>query len=227
MSPSSWLSQRQAKSVHCEMTAHGPAMLVEPGEGAQWLPTVGVVRDEIRGIRMTCQVADLMIERAQRVHDELARETFESGFEEMDGDVAFGFRKQYEEAIEELESIDDLPTAEELPALLGFQDPTILSEVRSTRQNVDEAISRCRTGIERLEQVEARCAEDGGPPMDDQEVQLLVRLCGATVTSCGLVSPRFHEDGGHGGSKQPWMADGAAIPAEDSAPNLPAELAMD
>ena len=143
--------------------------------------TAALVRSEVQLLRSDCQHADLLMERAQRVHDELDHELSQSGLdeEELDSPSACAFHSRLELALAELEGLL-LLDEEAVPDALGFADPTILAEVKATRENVRDAISQCRVAIARCEQIIERAGEVGGMDADEALLQQFATLVART-----------------------------------------------
>ena len=110
--------------------------------------TGATMHSEILLARGTCRTADLVVERADRVHDEHEHALRDAGLDADNFATADEYLAQLEDALEELESIE----IEEVPAAAGFADKTILAEVAATRNTLSAATARCKSEI-------ARCTE--------------------------------------------------------------------
>ena len=139
--------------------------------------TAALVRSEVQLLRSDCQHADLLMERAERVHDELDHELSQSGLDEdeLDSPSACEFHSRLELALSELEGLMLLDD-EAVPDALGFADPTILAEVKATRENVRDAMSKCRAAMARCEQIIERAGDLGGTDTDEALLQQFASL---------------------------------------------------
>ena len=106
-------------------------------------------------VRSTCKHADLVMERAERVHDEVAQIYEASGGLPLEDCLscaeACELHARFEAALRELESVD---IEDALPPAVGFAEPSILVELSATRESLQVAIlqtrppwSRCRRSL--------------------------------------------------------------------------------
>lgn len=202
-----------------------------PSRALEGLPrqniTGALLRSESVSIRSTCKHADLVVERAERIHDELEHARFcalggdtEAPADAMhDGTIAYEYHYRFLRALEEMEAVelDDVPDA------LAFSDRTLLAEVASTRDNLRLAIERARHAATRMEermsaarQAEEDAAQHGGSSMtvdDVNDLNLLRQLDGLSTT----FSPQA----------APTATPTAQTDASDPHFELPEELALD
>ena len=103
--------------------------------------TAAVLRRELLTVRNTCKDADLIMEHAERVHDEYALEEADTDADSYD--VMLEFLDRFKEALAALQDVE----VDEVPPAFGFADRTIIAEVASTRSNLQDAAARCRAKI--------------------------------------------------------------------------------
>ena len=144
--------------------------------------TSAMLRSEVALVRGRCRDADLTIERAHMLLDELEQSLLEEPCDEVE--VAHEFLDSFDDVLGQLELIrvdEDV----HMPPSFGFADPSILAEISATRENVNEAITRCRAAIDRL----AAAAACGGGASggivsahdEDEEMEDLTRMLEGSV----------------------------------------------
>lgn len=101
---------------------------------------------EIASLRSDCRFADLKVEQAQRVHDEVAHSLEVDGLDEVEIEDAEHYVDEYERVLEGLLDVE----FEEVPPAVGFADKTILAEIKATRQLVADAVERCKAAYGRM-----------------------------------------------------------------------------
>ena len=129
-------------------------------------------------IRHSCRDADLVVERAQRVFDELEYLRELSGTTDADNYHidAFEFSQQLELVLSDLEDVE----IEDVAGALGFVDRTILDEVQSTHEQLKAAIEKARLELARLDILQTtrlgdrrgREGEAGGGAKEDEDDEL-------------------------------------------------------
>lgn len=134
------------------------------------------VRAELASIRSDFKYADLKMEQAQRLHDEVEHWTTVRDLDEVDVDTAEYFLEQYEGVLQGLMEIE----FEEVPAQLAFADRSILAEIKATRQGLDTAIDQCQAMMARMSRIVPDCNES-----DEHNVEFLRQVAAAAVGMSG------------------------------------------
>lgn len=137
--------------------------------------TSSLARSEIQMIRHSCRDADLVVERAQRVFDELEYLRELSGTTDADNYHldAFEFSQKLELVLSDLEDVE----IEDVAGALGFVDRTILDEVQSTHEQLKAAIEKARLELARMDVLQTtrlggREGEAGGGAKEDEDDEL-------------------------------------------------------
>ena len=137
---------------------------VRPAREPPSLGTASALRSEVQMVRSTCKHADLVMERAERVHDEVAQIYEASGGLPLEDCLscaeACELHARFEAALRELESVD---IEDALPPAVGFAEPSILVELSATRESLQVAILQTRTAMEQMQAI----AESGADEDDE------------------------------------------------------------